>query len=68
MNQNQLHTSDSLLQPSKLPMDLTKEEGKNWSHKRAFAEMDLSEWGITYKEFCPRKGRQSDYRGKKLHQ
>jgi hypothetical protein len=28
MNQNQLNTSDSLLPPSKLPMDLTKEEGK----------------------------------------
>jgi hypothetical protein len=68
MNQNQLHTSDSLLPPSKLPVDLTKEEGKNRSHKRAFPEMDLSEWGITYKEFCPRKGRQSDYSGKKLHQ
>jgi hypothetical protein len=28
-NQNQLSTSDSLLPPSKLPMDLTKEEGKS---------------------------------------
>jgi hypothetical protein len=36
MNQNQLNTSDSLLPPSKLPMDLTKEEGKSRSHKRAF--------------------------------
>jgi hypothetical protein len=49
-NRNQLNTSDSLL-----PMDLTKEEGKSRSHKRAFPEMDLSEWGITYREFCPRK-------------
>jgi hypothetical protein len=42
MNQNQLSTSDSLLPPSKLPMDLTKEEGKSRRHKRAFPEMDLS--------------------------
>jgi hypothetical protein len=40
---SQLNTSDSLLPPSKLPMDLTKEEGKCRSHKRAFPEMDLSE-------------------------
>jgi hypothetical protein len=68
MNQNQLNTSDSLPPPSKLPMDLTKEEGKSRSHKRAFPEMDLSEWGITYREFCPRKGKQSDNSGKKPHQ
>jgi hypothetical protein len=29
MNQNQPNTSDSLLPPSKLPMDLTKEEGNS---------------------------------------
>jgi hypothetical protein len=38
------------------------------SHKRAFHEMDLSEWGITLKEFCPRKGKQSDDSGKKPRQ
>jgi hypothetical protein len=68
MNQNQLSTSDYLLPPSKLQMDLTKEEGKSRTHKRAFLEMDLSEWGISYKEFCPRKGKQSDDNGKKAHQ
>jgi hypothetical protein len=47
MKKSQLNTSDSLLPPSKLPMDLTKEEGKSWSHKRAFPEMDLSDCGIT---------------------
>jgi hypothetical protein len=26
--------------------------------------MELSEWGITYKEFCPRKGKWSDGIGK----
>jgi hypothetical protein len=64
INQNQLSTSDSLLPPSKLPMDLTKEERKSRSHKWAFPEMDLSEWVITYKEFCARKGKQSDNIGK----
>jgi hypothetical protein len=65
MKKSQLNTSDSLLPPSKLPMDLTKEEGKSWNRKRAFPEMDLSEWGITCKEFCPRKGKQRDDNGKK---
>jgi hypothetical protein len=51
MKENQLNTSDSLLPPSKLPMDLTKEKGKNRSRKRAFPEMDLSEWGITTRNF-----------------
>jgi hypothetical protein len=68
VKENQLNTSDSLLPPSKLPMDLTKEEGNSRNRKRAFPEVDLSEWGITYKEFCPRKGKQSDHSGKKLHQ
>jgi hypothetical protein len=31
MKKSQLNTSDSLLPPSKLPMDLTKEEGKSQS-------------------------------------
>jgi hypothetical protein len=65
MKKSKLNTSDSLLPPSKLPMDLTKEEGKSRNHKRAFPEMDLSEWGITCKEFCPRKGKQRDDNGKK---
>jgi hypothetical protein len=65
---SQLNTSDSLLPPSKLPMDLTKEEGKSRSHKRAFPEMDLSEWGTTLREFCPRRGKQRDDNGKKPRQ
>jgi hypothetical protein len=65
---NQLNTSDTLLPPSKLPMDLTKEEGKSQNRKREFPEMDLSEWGITCKEFYPRKGKQRDDSGKKPHQ
>jgi hypothetical protein len=65
MKRSQLNTSDSLLPPSKLPMDLTKEEGISRSHKRAFPEMDLSEWEITCKEFCSRRGKQNDNNGKK---
>jgi hypothetical protein len=65
MRKSQLNTSDSLLPPSKLPMDLSKEEGKSRRNKRAFPEMDLSDWGITLKEFCPRKGKQSDHSGSK---
>jgi hypothetical protein len=68
MKKSQRNTSDSLLPPSRLPMDLTQEEGKGWSRKRAFPEMDLSEWGITCKEFCPRRGKQSDNSGKKPRQ
>jgi hypothetical protein len=43
MKKSQLNTSDSLLPPSKLPMDLAKEERKSRSHKRAFPETELSE-------------------------
>jgi hypothetical protein len=68
MKKNQLSTSDYLLPPSKLPMDLTKEEGKSPNRKQAFPEMDLSEWGITYREFCPHKGKQGDHGGKKPRQ
>jgi hypothetical protein len=68
MKKSQLHTSDSLLPPSKLPMNLTKEEGKSKNRKRAFLEMDLSEWEITCKEFCPRRGKQNDNSDKKSRQ
>jgi hypothetical protein len=43
MKKSPLNTSDSLLPPSNLPMDLTNEEGKSQNRKRAFPEMDLSE-------------------------
>jgi hypothetical protein len=68
LKESQLNPSDSLLPPSKLPMDLTKEERKSRSHKRAFPEMDFSEWGITLREFCPRRGKQRDDNGKKPRQ
>jgi hypothetical protein len=68
MKKSQLNTFDSLLPPSKLPMDLTEEGGKSQNCKRAFPEMDLSEWEITCKEFCPRRGKQSDNSDKKSRQ
>jgi hypothetical protein len=68
MKKSRLNTSDSLLPPSKLPMDLTKEEGKSRSHKRASPEIDLSDWGITLKEFCPRKDKQNDNNDNKSRQ
>jgi hypothetical protein len=40
-------------------MDPRKEERKSRSNKRVFSEMDLSEWGITYKEIRPCEGKQS---------
>jgi hypothetical protein len=49
-------------------MNLTKEEGKSRSHKWAFPEMELSEWEITCKEFCPRRGKQNDNSDKKSRQ
>jgi hypothetical protein len=49
-------------------MNLTKEEGKSQNPKRAFPEMDLSEWEITCKEFCPRRGKQNDNSDKKSRQ
>jgi hypothetical protein len=59
INQGQLNTSDSILPPSKLPMDLRKEERKSRSHKRVLSEIDVSEWGITYKEIHPRESKRS---------
>jgi ribosomal protein L19 len=64
VNQGQLNTSDSILPPSKLPMDLRKEERKCRSNKRVLSEIDLSEWGITYKEIRPREGKRSYDNGK----
>jgi hypothetical protein len=65
MRKSQLNTSDSLLPPSKLPMNLTKGEGKSQNRKRAFPEMDFSEWETTCMEFCPRRGTQNDNNNKK---
>jgi hypothetical protein len=68
MKKSQLNTSDSLLPPSKLPMNLIKEEGRSQNRKREFPKMELSEWEITCEEFCPRRGKQSDNSDKKSRQ
>jgi hypothetical protein len=68
MKKSQFNTSDSLLPPSKLLMDLTKEERKSQNLKRAFPEMDLSEWETTCRGFCPRRGKQNDNNDKKSRQ
>jgi hypothetical protein len=59
VNQGQLNTSDSILPPSKLPMDLRKEDRKSQSNKRVLSEIDLSEWGITCKEIHPHESKRS---------
>jgi hypothetical protein len=52
-NQEQPQDSDSILPPSQLPMDLSKEERTSRSNKRILSEIDVSEWEITYKETRP---------------
>jgi hypothetical protein len=47
VNQGQLKTSDSILPPSQLPMDLRREERTSRSNKRVLSEIDVSEWEIT---------------------
>jgi hypothetical protein len=49
ISQGQPNTPDSILPPSKVPMELRKEERKIRSNKRVLSEIDVSEWGITYK-------------------
>jgi hypothetical protein len=53
VNQDQPQASDSILPPSQLPMDLSKEETKSQSGKQVLSEIDVSEWEITYKETRP---------------
>jgi hypothetical protein len=59
VNQDQPQASDSILPPSRLPMDLRTEERANKSSKRELSEIDVSEWEITYTETCPREGKRS---------
>jgi hypothetical protein len=59
VNQDQLQASDSILPPSRLPMDLSAEEKAGQGHKRVLSEIDVSEWEITCTETCPRKGKRS---------
>jgi hypothetical protein len=57
VNQDQPQASDSILPPSRLPMDLRAEERVNKGSKRVLSEIDVSEWEITCTETCPREGK-----------
>jgi hypothetical protein len=57
VNQEQPRASDSILPPSRLPMDLRAEERANKGSKRELSEIDVSEWEITCTETHPHKGK-----------
>jgi hypothetical protein len=57
VNQDPPQASDSILPPSRLPMDLRAEEKANRGNKRVLSEIDVSEWEITCTETCPREGK-----------
>jgi hypothetical protein len=59
VSQDQLQSSDSILPPSRLPMDLRAEEKADQGHKRGLPEIDVSEWEITCTETCPHEGKRS---------
>jgi hypothetical protein len=59
VNQDQPQASDSILPPSRLPMDLRAEKRANKGSKRELSEIDVSEWEITCTETCPREGKRS---------
>jgi hypothetical protein len=59
VNQDQPQASDSILPPSRLPMDLKAEGEANRGNKRVLSEIDVSEWEITCMETCPREGKRS---------
>jgi hypothetical protein len=56
VHQDQPQASDSILPPSRLPMDLRAEEKVDQGHKRGLSEIDVSEWEITCTETHPREG------------
>jgi hypothetical protein len=57
VNRDQPQASDSILPPSRLPMDLRAEERANRGNKRVLSEIDVSEWEITCTKTCPREGK-----------
>jgi hypothetical protein len=59
VNQYEPQASDSILPPSRLPLDLKAEEKANRGNKRVLSEIDVSEWEIICTETCPREGKQS---------
>jgi hypothetical protein len=59
VSQDQPQASDSILPPSRLPMDLRAEEDAIRGNKRVLSEIDVSEWEISCTETCPREGKRS---------
>jgi hypothetical protein len=59
VSQDRPQASDSILPPSRLPMDLRAEERANKGSKRELSEIDVSEWEITCTETCPREGNEA---------
>jgi hypothetical protein len=57
VNRDQPQASESILPPSRLPMDLRAEERANRGNKRVLSEIDVSEWEITCTETHPHKGK-----------
>jgi hypothetical protein len=57
VNQDQPQASDSILPPSRLPMDLRAGEEANRGHKWVLSEIYVSEWEITCTETHPHKGK-----------
>jgi hypothetical protein len=57
VNQDQPQASDSILPPSRLPLDLRAEERPNKGSKQELSEIDVSEWEITCTETHLHKGK-----------
>jgi hypothetical protein len=57
VNQDPPQASDSILPPSRLPMDLRVEKRADRGNKRVLSEIHVSEWEITCKETRPREGK-----------
>jgi hypothetical protein len=57
VNRDQPQAFDSILPPSRLPMDLRAEERANRGKKRVLSEIDVSEWEITCTKTCPCEGK-----------
>jgi hypothetical protein len=57
VNRDQPQASDSILPPSRLPMDLRAEERANRGNKQVLSEIDVSEWEIACTETHPHKGK-----------
>jgi hypothetical protein len=57
VNQDQPQASDSILPPSRLPLNLREEERANRGNRRVLSEIDVSKWEITCTETRPHEGK-----------